>query len=272
MLNAQENFQRELAQQSIHYRVDDAMRSGISPLVALGAPTYSAPATVSNVQPNVGGSYSGGGSDFRGLQAMGMGLGDLGRSITAHDQAEAQLQFAHTMQSAQLDQINADIGLKGAQAAYWAKKAQEPSFPMAYSRVGGLSGQGQVKDDSGVYRIKAPELTAGDPRNAGTVSGPPSPADQIYVTKEGWLEVQPASGSPASQGDIANSFLNAARNRLLPDLNNPIIMQKMRQVHPDAVGYKMAGGYYVPVYPEEQVRSDVSRAHIWNYIKPWETQ
>lgn len=274
-LQMQEQFQREMAQNSIMYRVGDAERAGISPLVALGAPTYSPSLQVGGV--DYGASRSSGFDPASALIKAGGALGDIARTATQKETADAILEFQKQNAVKQGQLTDADIALKGAQAAYWAKRASEPSFPSVISDTGGMAGQANLPGRGGIsnvteaggYRNEVPSVLTHTPGQPGLVSGRAGPADQGYWTSDGRLEIQPSAGSPASQGDIFNSAASFLRNRIMPNFNtrnnDPGIMEQIRQKYPDAVSYVHTGfGYYRPVFPEEQVREDIRRARIFN--------
>lgn len=106
MAARQEAFQREVGQNSIGWRVEDAARAGVSPLVALGAPTFNpspisiggfgiggTPATPGPLGSSIGasgiGASGGGGQDFSWLGKMGANLGDIvGKALREEDKVQ----------------------------------------------------------------------------------------------------------------------------------------------------------------------------------------
>lgn len=101
---SQRAWEEQMAQNSIGWRVQDAIRSGVSPLVALGAPTFSpAPSVVgvggpsfSTAPGSPGGALSGpsglgasggGGIDNSWMAKMGANIGDIAmKALTPEDQ------------------------------------------------------------------------------------------------------------------------------------------------------------------------------------------
>lgn len=270
----------------IQNRVNAAKAFGISPLVAMGTPSYSPPGIP------VGTVSGGGGNEVNAFGGLAESMGRMGSDISraamaTKTQAEKdQIALQNINLARQGSRTDAEINMLNAQANYYnARAAGTPAFPS----VGGVSDTGQViggqGNSSGLnntgrmaggvlggYINKLPELTTSSVINPGVVGGRASPADQAYRTSGGSIEFQPAQGSPASQGDMVNSILNGIRNRLMPpDMGSPYIMEQIRKNYPGAVGYRAAGpGYYAPVYPEEQVRDDVRMERFMRYLKPWE--
>lgn len=182
-LQMQEQFQREMAQNSISWRVDDAKRAGISPLAALGAPTFSPTVSVPPVD------YSGGGSnDVVGhLSRAGANIGDaLSKTFTNSDKAD--LLYKTTVQQQQIKSNDLDIAIKGAQFARLNRMLQTPSAPNVSPESGGLAGQGMVKvvpDKQISAQSGRPDVTAGDhpdsQRFAGMGGSYTSPVDPAII-------------------------------------------------------------------------------------------
>lgn len=241
------DFQMAAAHNGIQWRVADAKAAGISPLVALGAPTFNPGAVSAGAGPIPTDP-----TDY--ASALGRAGQDIsesvGRSMTQQQKMEIALR---TSQLAEASKKNdAEINMLNAQANYYNSRAMATP-PMASAIDGGgyhIPGQTQ----SG---LKSVVTIAGNP---GMVGGKATPADQPYVTREGYVEVQPSAGSPASQGDIFNSTLNFVRNRLTPnawrsDADKAGIMAAIKSVYPEAVAYESKGlGYYRPIFPAEAVR------------------
>lgn len=174
-LNMQQEFAREMALNSIQMRVKDAQAAGVSPLVALGAPTYSPSLSVGGVDY---GASRGSGPDFRGLQSFGAGLGDLAKGISQREMAEGMLtrQIAEDERRGRL--TDADIALKGAQAAYWSKMATGANGATVTPNSGGLAGQ-QVDRGFGASREQLPKTEAFGTPGEASGAGPNSVWRQV---------------------------------------------------------------------------------------------
>lgn len=257
----------------IRMRVNDAQLAGVSPLVALGAPTFT-PSGIS-----VGGDISGGGPgavnpDTGFVSAMGNMGQDISRAITATKTPEEKaLIAAQTTKLANDTRVSdAQVNMMNAQANYYnARAVGTPPFPTVYNDTGQIvSGQssGHVasgEGPAGGYSNEPPKILTHSPAGAGVVSGRSAPSDQAYAVGNNMIEFQPSPGSPAAQGDIFNSAFNFVRNRLAGgnrELHPPeVVMRAVRSVYPDAVDYEHRGlGYYRAIFPEEQVRKDVLRS------------
>lgn len=262
----------------IQNRINAAKAFGVSPLAALGGASFS-PTPIP-----VGTISGGGGNSVNEFAGMGTALGNIGQDIsravaaTRTDEEKALMAAQTANYARQAARTDAEVNMLNAQANYYnARAAGTPSFPAVVSDTGYVvQGQGNtttfasgvganVGGNIGGYVNKAPEILTHQPGNQGVVSGRPSPADQYYWTKGGELEVQPSTGSPASQGDIFNSTLNFMRNRLghlgpkhAYGDSDPNIFAVIKSRYPDAVGYQRTGfGYYRPIFPDEHVRHDV---------------
>lgn len=155
-------FQREMAQNGISWRVQDAKNAGISPLAALGAPTFSP--TVS--APPVDYSPSGGGGSFAaGFHGMGQALQDIASKVQTADM-KADLVRKQVMFDKNMQEKDMDIALKGAQLARINKLLQTPSFPS----VGG--GDGLVK-------IQPDKVTSRDPNQLDVTAGTHSSGQKV---------------------------------------------------------------------------------------------
>lgn len=266
-------FQDAAAKNGIRWRVDDARAAGISPLIALGAPTFNpSPVAVgfdspSNSMAGAGASLGKAGQDISSA---------IGRTMSEYEKASLAISQARMINEGKVQ--DATVNNLNAQANYYnARAAGTPSFPSAVNDTGqiipgqagghvasGAQGTPAFNAAVGGYENKLPEVVTHQPGNPGVVGGRGSPGDQAYWTRGGMLEFQPAAGSPAAQGDLFNSAFNFLRNRLqLPggpgsQGSDPAIYDKIRERYPDAVGYRVMGlGFYKPIFPEEQVRRDV---------------
>lgn len=255
-------FQREAAQNGIKWRVDDARQAGVSPLVALGAPTFN-PAPVAFGLDSPRNSLADTGA---AVGRMGQDISRaVGATMTPYEKAQVALQTSAAARASAVS--DADIRLKDAQANYYNSRAQgTPPMPMAVSDTGQIvPGQAQGHLATGVQGgnvNKLPEVATHANASAGVTSGRGNPGTDVYVNPNGSIYFQASKGSPASQGDLFESGVSFLQNRLGPSvgLTHPpaAIMEAIRRIYPDATGYKHIGnGNYRPVYPDEEVRGDL---------------
>lgn len=212
MLNAQENFQREMAQQSIHYRVDDAVRSGISPLVALGAPVYNAPPSATVPQPNVGFGPSGSGPDWSALGRAGANLGDaIAKTLTKQDKADEMLKDKLISQRLQSNDL--DLQIKSANLARIQQTLRNPSAPNVNPASGGLAGQGNVVTSDDTYKMQA------NPSGAAKEISPGYTWQKLdeYTYQKAPSDAMLASASPWNP----EYMMWAAKNRIIDHSKGP---------------------------------------------------
>lgn len=138
------NFQREMAQHGVQWRVEDAKRSGVHPVYALGASLPSAaPISV------------GGGDDY-GIAAAGQ---DIGRAVAATETAEQREERALRIKVAE-----SQIGENDARAGYYRFLASgggarpTPAFPS-------VSSEGQSSPYIEVEMPKAVQIPPGNEYN-----------------------------------------------------------------------------------------------------------
>lgn len=210
---AQQDFQRELAQQGIRYRVEDAARAGISPLVALGAPTFSPSVSVGGVSPTGAGQGAMTPGDNRGRD-FAAAISDVARQLTDSDKAQAMMNFQREQMNNSLEVQKADIMLKGAQAAYWAKKTNEPSFPSVWPARGGLAGQGSVIDSAGgTIKMEPPKVENAQPSDASVAAG--AGPDTIWKRSgEYTMTAVPRDAVTASASILNPEYLKWQANRV----------------------------------------------------------
>lgn len=253
--NQQLDWQKQLAMMGVRLRVFDAQEAGISPLVALGAPTFNpSPISITPTASSSGSNYA---------ASLGKAGQDISAAIGRTMTEPEKLQMAYTQQKMINEQklTDANVTALNAQAnANNARALGTPSMPSVGPDRSVIAGQGGTAGLVGPSSSKVPEVLTAQPGSPGTVSGRAAPADQGYVTKNGLLEFQPSPGSPAAQGDIFNSAASFIRNRLVPnswrtDADKGAIMNAIKSAFPGAVAYESQGlGYYRPVYPSEAVR------------------
>lgn len=196
-LNAQENFQREMAQNSIRWRVWDANAAGISPLAALGAPTFSPAVSAPGV--NVGSMDQGAAPDIgERLSRAGANIGDaIGKTLTSLD--KTNLAYQQMSQSQQLKSNDLDLQIKAAQLARLNKLLAEPSAPHVHPASGGLNGQGGVK----IVPDKVVSARPGDPNATAGVH----PATQLNADSDGHVYATPTDPAVINNPGITNPFL-----------------------------------------------------------------
>lgn len=196
-LNAQEDFQRQMAQSSIQWRVQDARAAGVSPLAALGAPTYSP--TVS-APPVTAGSMLPAPRDSLGdrLGRAGANIGDaISKTLTTLDKSNMAAQIMQ--QNQQLKSNDLDIAIKAAQLAKLNKSLQEPAAPTVVAASGGLSGQGGV-------RVVPDTVVAPRPGDANATAGDHSPT-RLNVSGDGGTYATPTDAAVINNPSVTNPFL-----------------------------------------------------------------
>lgn len=225
-----------------YYTVQDAIRAGVSPLVALGAPSFT-PNSIS-VGGTIGGNSAMQTNPYAGAgESLGRAGQDISRAImatkTVEEKEMARQLYANAVKDGR--EKDAHASALEAQANYYNAKAAEVP---AMQGVGGTPGRVRGQAQSVV------------------VTGPDE-SDKAYRTNNGTLEYQPAPGTPASQGDFLNSVINWGRNRLgVSSGTGPSpgrILKDIQALFPGAVDFKKTSAGYAPVYPDEEVRNDVRR-------------
>lgn len=204
-----ERVQKEFAQNSVRWKVEDARAAGIHPAFALGAPTQSFSTHVGQqISPFVGSSMG------SSLASAGQ---DIGRAVAATSIQE-QKDDAYT---ASLKQLNLQkAGLENALLASQINRLSQtsmPAFPnVARERM--IPGQGNTPN-SGRYKMKPMESEYGAKTNAVV--------EPMHLTDVGYLQTRNTpSGSfmpvpsKLAKERIEDDFLaqldHMMRNRLLP--------------------------------------------------------
>lgn len=197
-------MQREFARNGVQWRVEDARRAGINPLVALGA-------SVSQAAP----TYTGDAPDFsQGEMVSRMGQ-DVSRAIHASSSQEDR---AYDAQVRALTLRNMELKnavLTGqAQDALGIRKPGNPPFPSS-----GSSGMlGQSKD--GLVVNNPVQKVVGDPtglgRDPGTIN------DYGFVQTPTGLAVVPSKDAKERIEDqIVPETMWSIRNQILPVFSGP---------------------------------------------------
>lgn len=240
-------FQMDAAKQGIQWRVADAKAAGISPLVALGAPTFN-PGAI---------GLSGGGvppstTDMAG--ALGRAGQDISNSVGRTMTQEQRLQYAQQMAigAAQLEKIKADTDVSRATAAsVLARTAQSENTPAFPSIAGSRFMPGQA-EQYGSVKYDPSKITSAQPTAPSVEAGTPKPSVEWRRLPNGDIEA-----APTSPGAIANpSFLNPEyvsfflRNRLFPGEKPPESM-----LPPSHVRFQWFNGAWRPTmyWPGERI-------------------
>lgn len=205
-------YQREFAQHGIQWRVEDAKRSGIHPLYALGAQTTSfAPVSVGSSSYDMG-------------PALAKAGQDIGRAIdqtrTGPDRAGA-LQVA--MATAQLDGLKIDNDIKRAELA--SKMATNvtrgPGFPMPYMPPE-FDGQGDAVNLSGNKIKLETRRDVSQPGNPSYVAGSGPSVGVVKNSTGGYSIVMPPELAESYESDMMGSWDWQIRNRMLPFFNDNV--------------------------------------------------
>lgn len=222
-------LQREFAQNSIQWRVQDAKSAGLHPLAALGVSGYQ--------YTPAGMSSSGSPADY---SWVGRAMGDMGQAIDGARQVgmtRAQRQkaesLADAMSAQQLkhgDLENEILALEIASKKARLSQESHPSMPLAVGPDGTLLIQGQEQSymPSRVNPVSSPPRTAGviDLRKPEVVLNQPGHREQQAgsnpdysfqrVAGGGYAPVRTINGQDPYEDDALGAFAWNVRNRLLP--------------------------------------------------------
>lgn len=203
--NAQQQlaFEMAAAHNGIQWRVDDAKAAGISPLVALGAPTFN-PGAIGISGGNFDNPYSGA---AHGLEAMGQDLSraamvaqtEKTRSDTIKAVEDAKNSSALTASQIRLNDANT--------ARAYASMAGSPSMPQV-SGTRFPDGQGNAPGPTQTV----PSKTVGE--GIPGIEGALTPAVKPVRMADGGIDPQPSLGS--SVGATGETLGYTIRNRLNP--------------------------------------------------------
>lgn len=192
-------MQKEFAQNSIRWKVEDARKAGIAPLAALGAQTTS-------FAPSVVGDTS-----------FGDSLSSASQNITramnvAKTEPEKQMAALH-LAGAKLDLEGKEIenAIKAQQLNQMA--LHSPGMPMAGSD-NFIPGQG----NSGLVREKPLERTVSAPGRPAQEAGW-RPDVSYSRTDTGLTPMVPTSLSESLEDDIIGKFLWRIRNQVAPNID-----------------------------------------------------
>lgn len=219
------DFQKDMALNGLKYRMEDAKRSGIHPLFAVGAGAASAGPAISVGTPSVS---SGGGDGSYGpdmgvaLQRMGQGI-DRALSATATKEEKAMDEYEARMRVLNIEgkQLENEA-TRASIASHYARAAQTagPAFPNSV-----------VQTTHGPAEMKPPEVPTHAPGSPNIESGPPNPGVRYAVQPNGALTVLPGKdlnmdefGSPGTgahywYNSILPFFSKAHRDQTKPALS-----------------------------------------------------
>lgn len=207
MANRQREWEGTMAQNSIGWRVGDAQRAGVSPLVALGAPTFNpSPTTVGigtqSAPANPGGPLSGPsaigaagspGTDNSWLAKVGANIGDIAmKALTPEDQrAIAREEMLTSQKIAYNDELLKGVRLDN------AMKLKNMSGRAANPDAGSnpLSGQNPAL---GKFSIEAVKVPSSSPDVTGQHAGT-APPDAFWRRTPTGLAPIPDPKSAAGQ-------------------------------------------------------------------------
>lgn len=249
----------------IQNRINAAKAFGVSPLAALGAPSFSPTAIPV-------GTIGGGMPEGNSLGSLGEGLSQAGQSIgraigaakTAEEREQEALRILISKQT--LEKNQADIDLIRAQtASVIARTAQGPAFPSVVGDTGQvIPGQGNSRASSpggvtmgsaGGYVNEPPSLPTHNPEDRGTVSGRAGPMGIYRMNNRGALVYEDAPGTQAATIGGWTTTENWVRNRLLPYMGYEGAavrppLSEVQKAYPTATGttWSSRDGGWVPTF------------------------
>lgn len=206
----QQQFERQAAQQGIQWRVADAKAAGISPLVALGAPTFNP------------GAIGVSGSNFDNpLAAAGAGLSGMGQDISRAAMA-AQTENTRMQTVLAAEKIRADTMASSGEAE---KNAAQAGYYRALTdKVSGamigppMPSQGRFFVDgqgTPVGTVKSePSKSISDAGGQHSIEAGITPAVKPVQMQGGGIDPQPSLGT--SVGSTGETIGYTIRNRLNP--------------------------------------------------------
>lgn len=207
------DFQRQLSNFGIRWKVEDAQAAGIHPLFALGASTMNfSPTTVgaTDIPRNDSNKY---------LANMGQ---DISRAIdatrTSSERTLAQHEAAHITQQAitrgDLQNELLAVQLASARARL---QADQVGPPMPGGSPAGLSIR---KDLTGRYELEPNKVTTASPTDASSAAGPPGPYANWFRSGSG-LQSEPPKSSKAEDEFLAPIMTDWYwRNRIMPNFGS----------------------------------------------------
>lgn len=198
----QRNYNTEVLKNQLQWRMDDARRSGIHPLAALGVNPASGPSM------SVG-DTGGGGPDFGSIGQ------DLSRAISAQSTQDERDSKIKDLQIESLQADNASKHIANATAASQLQKLQQvgPPFPGSTSFIPGQGNSGQVR----VVPNEVPSHQSA--ASADEIAGQ-TPDVAFSRTGKGLYPVIPEKMAEQYESDFQGYLAWVARNRLTPMLGS----------------------------------------------------
>lgn len=244
-------FQDAAAKNGIRWRVEDARLAGVSPLVALGAPTF-------NPSPVMVSGTDGTATDWAGsFRNMGQGL-DRAFAATQSKEERAVAKYATIDDLLRKQQLD-DSAVERATLQNDLLKLQIASEAQRLNRtqVGppmpGIGNSSPINSpDLGVYKVDPAEVTNTQPNSSGTsTAGPPIATTTWEKTPTG-IAPSLAKGS-IQDTDIFNpEYMKwALRNYAFPHPDRAPTLAYMQKFFPGAIGVRWDQWNleYRPVYP-----------------------
>lgn len=197
-------YQKEFAKNGIKWRMEDAQRSGVNPLYAMGAQTQSfSPISVGSTQSN----YDPG-ENYRNIGNTIANAGqDIGRSISASRTQEEKL-----MAAAQIQSLNLDNQIKATQLKNL--QLNSPNFPGG-DETNFIPGQG----NSTLMKVNPSIRTASQPGRPAQEAGW-RPDVSYSRTDTGLTPMVPESLSESLEDDILGKLLWRWRNQMVPNFDS----------------------------------------------------
>lgn len=207
----QQQFERQAAQQGIQWRVADAKLAGISPLVALGAPTFN-PGAISVGGGNFDNPYAGAGA---GLSSMGQ---DLSRAAMAAQTEDTRMQTVLAAEKIRADTMasSGEAEKNAAQAGYYRALTDKVSGAMIGPAIAPPGGRHFVEGQGvPVGTVKTePSKSISDAGGSHSVEAGITPAVKPVQMPNGGIDPQPSLGT--SVGATGETVGYTIRNRLNP--------------------------------------------------------
>lgn len=198
------DVQREFAQQGVRWRVEDAKKAGIHPLVALGAQTTSFSPVSVGTAPNT--------SMANAVSNMGQ---DISRAVQATRTSQERTMADLQLQGARLDVEGKAIDNQIKNSQLQKMNSTGPSFPGSQSFI---PGQG---DTQGRIQNKPLERTMSSPNDPS--SEPGALAERGWmITAKGGLAPIPSGDAKQRLEDSPNEWVHFYRNNVLPNVGRGV--------------------------------------------------
>lgn len=255
-------LQMEFAKHGLGWKIADARAAGISPLVALGAQTFSAsPIQIAGASGPSPGSVSGGGyspgsySPFGGASA-GTGMAAMGQDLSRAIQSlrsdeERQSAYTKTVQDLSTQKMALENELLASQIAKINQPGTPPAMPSATGRRS-VAGQGNAPLSNSLVKDEALKRTAADPEKASQEAGAISDSGHSRTVK-GWAPVMSKDVQERLEEDMIGTFAWNLRNRIMPSIG---VWNKEKD--PPFKAPEGREWYYHPIWQEYRLRKKSS--------------